>query len=170
MKLVFLKEHVVSGQDLMRLVHNLLPLDRIDITNPDAPHPTANCREKSAECAFRFANQDRVWKLLKEFQPHWFHPGEVDGSVEYGLKFDHLADAVHALASWMLPRAGRNDHGDKELEKQSWRTVLKFHAFEMTGDEIDRLAATAVAILYVRWQWLTAWLLAEKQRLRESVH
>ena len=42
--------------------------------------------------------------------------------------------------------------------------------FEMTGDEIDRLAATAVAILYVRWQWLTAWLLAEKQRLRESVH
>ena len=42
-------------QDLMRLVHNLLPLDRIDITNPDAPHSTANCKEKNADCAFRFA-------------------------------------------------------------------------------------------------------------------
>ena len=91
------------------------------------------------------------------FQADWFHPGEVEGLTKFGLKAENVADAVQALATWMRPRAGPNVNGTEELEKQSWRCTLKFHAFQMTDAEIDRLSGTAVAISHVRWQWVTAW-------------
>ena len=151
----------------MRVVHDLLPLDRIDRTNADKPNAKACCWERTHDAAFNFANHDRLMQLLKLFRPEWFHPGEVEGLIKYGLKAENVTDAVEALATWLRPRALGNVDGIEELEKQSWRCTLKFHGFQMSNAEIDSLAGTAVAISHVRWQWVTAWIVTEKEKLSD---
>ena len=151
-------------QDLMRVVHHLLPLDRIEKTHGEKPKK-ACCWERTHDAAFNFANRDRLMQLLMVFDPDWFHPGEIEGVIKYGLRAENVTDAVQALATWMQPRATANANGIEELEKQSRRRTLKFHSFEMTDAEIDSLAGTAVAISHVRWQWVTAWIVTEKEKL-----
>ena len=65
----------------------------------------------------------------------------------------------------MLPRVIRNQTGNEEAEKLSWRRTLKFFDFEMSEDEVNQMAAAAVAILHVRWQWISAWLQTERAKL-----
>ena len=36
---------------------------------------------------------------------------------------------------------------------------------EMSEDEVNQMAAAAVAILHVRWQWISAWLQTERAKL-----
>ena len=65
----------------------------------------------------------------------------------------------------MLPRVIRNQTGNEEAEKLSWRRTLNFFDFEMSEDEVNQMAAAAVAILHVRWQWISAWLQTERAKL-----
>ena len=46
----------------------------------------------------------------------------------------------------------------------SWRRTLNFFDFEMSQDEVNQMAAAAVAILHVRWQWIFAWLQTERAK------
>lgn len=45
---------------------------------------------------------------------------------------------------------------DQDQENMSWRKTWNFYEFEMSADEIANLAAAAIAILHVRWQWISA--------------
>ena len=154
-------------QDLLRLVHNMLPLDRIgQLEKQRAEH---KCWERSQQAARNFAHPDRVLALLRHVDAGWFHPGEEDGGhCKYGLKADHILDAIDALKKWLRPRAGQKQTGDEASEQMSWRTTLSFYDFEMSDTEIDHLSATAIAILHVRWQWISSWLTTEKLKMSSA--
>eukprot|EP00435_Cladocopium_sp_Y103_P046596 s1010_g13.t1 len=149
-------------QDLMRLIHNMLPLERIKQDCADAAKPkgTSCCWNRSKQDAYNFANSHRFGKLVTFFEKEWFHAGEDEHGAEekYGIKAAHIVDATNAVVEWMLPRALA-----QVAENQAWRTTLKFHGFSMTEDEIRELAASAVALSHVRWQWLTCWLRKERE-------
>ena len=112
-------------QDLLRLVHNMLPLQRIgQLDRQRAEH---KCWDRSKEAAFNFANSDRVLGLLRHVDAGWFHQGDEDGDhCKYGLQADKILDAIEALKKWLRPRAGKNETEDAEIEKMSWRTTLCF--------------------------------------------
>ena len=121
------------------------------------------CWERSNEGAFNFATSDRVGQLLRHVDAEWFHQGDGDGHhCKYGLKADKIIDA---MKMWLRPRAGKNETEDEELEKISWRTTLCFYDFEMSEAEINHLAATAIAVLHVRWQWISSWVTTERLKM-----
>ena len=45
------------------------------------------------------------------------------------------------------------------------RCVFMIYDFEMSETEINHLAATAVAVLHVRWQWISSWLTTERLKM-----
>ena len=154
-------------QDVLRLVHNMLPLQRIG--QIERKRPENKCWERSKEGAFNFATSDRVTGLLRYVVAEWFHQGDEDGGhCKYGLQADKILDAIEALKKWLRPRAGKNETGDAEIEKMSWRTTLSFYDFEMSETEINHLAATAIAILHVRWQWISSWVTTERLKLSSA--
>ena len=146
----------------------MLPLRRIDI--PDDPElQDQNKMWFNTEAgAYNFAERTRVAQLAQVFEPHWFQPGDDGVTCKFGLKAEYIVDAVQALKTWMSRRAGDNPNRDEEQEKMSWRKTLDFHKFAMTDKEIAELTATAIAVLHVRWQWISSWLLAERAKLPEG--
>ena len=101
-------------QDLMRLVHNMLPLQRI--RKIEEQRTENKCWEHSTQGAFNFAAPDRVAQLLRHVDAQWFHPGEDGHHCKYSLKADKITDAIEALKIWLQPRAGKNETQDEKLE------------------------------------------------------
>ena len=64
-----------------------------------------------------------------------------------------------AAQSWKERKAGA------EIEKLSWHVSLPFYGFEMSETEIEHLAATAIAVAHVRWQWISSWVIAERLKM-----
>ena len=81
-------------QDLMRLVHKMLPLERIHtlerIHKNDAESDKNKCWFHSETGAFNFATSDRVTQLAKDVDADWFYPGEDGVNCKYGLKANIL--------------------------------------------------------------------------------
>eukprot|EP00435_Cladocopium_sp_Y103_P055896 s645_g18.t1 len=152
-------------QDLLRLVHNMLPLERIHKPEDPALLKKNKCWSNTEQGAYNFAAPERVAQLGKAVQPTWFYTGDDGLTCRFGLKDDFILQAIQVLKEWMLPRPGANPHHDKRQEQMSWRQTLHFHRFEIPHKEVEELAATAITVLYVRWQWISAWLIAEKAKL-----
>eukprot|EP00435_Cladocopium_sp_Y103_P013980 s2744_g3.t1 len=143
----------------------MLPLERIHKPEDPALLKKYKCRSNTEQGAYNFAAPERVAQLSRVFQATWFHPGDDGVTCRFGLKDDYVLQAIQVLKAWMLPRAGANPDHDKNQELMSWRQTLHFHGFEMTNKEIEELAATAIAVLCVRCQWISTWLIAEKAKL-----
>ena len=152
-------------QDLLRVVHHMLPLGRIQ-KQAGFSQNVQSCWEHTSAGAYQFANSDRVKVFLQYgVQPFWFHAGDDGQQCRFGLKAEYIPEAIAVVKSWMLPRVTRNQSGDREAEKMSWRWSLWFFDFEMSEEEVSHMAAAAIAILHVRWHWISAWLATEKSKL-----
>ena len=152
-------------QDLLRVVHHMLPLGRIR-KQAGLSRNVQACWQHTSDGAYQFANSDRVMVFLAcGVQPFWFHTGDDGQQCRFGLKAEYIPEAIAVVKAWMLPRVTRNQSGDAEAEKMSWRWTLWFLDFEMTEEEVSHMAAAAIAILHVRWHWISAWLQTEKIKL-----
>ena len=94
----------------------------------------------------------------------WFHAGECDDSIHYGICAEHVNDVISAVVKWVLPRAGPNVDAEEH-----WQKNLKFLNFWMDDWEITDVARSAVFLTLQRWQWITSWIKMQKSMRKESM-
>ena len=162
---------VLCAQDLMRTIHSMLPLWRIDRTQSPQPSYKSYCYDFSSRCAHNFAQEDRVRSLQKLMRGFLFYPGETEdpACVRYGIRPEQMNEVVERVYAWLLPRASPPEPERGEDEAESWQTSpLRFHGFQMTEREIRKLARETVVVSMFRWQWITCWIEMQKSKRPES--
>ena len=130
------------AEDLLRLIHHSLPLERIRSSEPTL------LQQSTLQGATAFATAIRVYQLGECLKSDFF----LQTEDAYGLQACHLEPVKEGLQKYLHERAAAYE------SSQNFSVSLKWTEFSMTEEEVERLCATVTALRHVRWQWISAWI------------
>ena len=138
---------IAPSQDMLRTLHNLLPLDRLCWSAQEnelaSTQAGANPMwQKGYDGAFKFAGGRRGMKLCELMRADWFR-SEPDC---YGLRSEFIIDVFLAMLAWMRPHFCQlGQHSTTEERQNHFSHQLRFYGVQLSDAEMESLAGAVVA-------------------------